>query len=60
MSCDSIILSRKGGEKEEMEEEKKVESRWMRLLGKEKREMRKTATIEKNTTQICRRYSSCK
>lgn len=39
---DSIILSRKGGEKAEMEEEKeKVESRWMRLLGKEKREMRK-------------------
>lgn len=61
MSCDSIILSRKGGEKAEMEEEKeKVESRWMRLLGKEKREMRKTATIKKNTTQICRRYSSCK
>ena len=42
VSCDSIILSRKGGEKAEMEEEKeKVESRWMRLLGKEKREMRK-------------------
>ena len=37
-----------------MEEEKeKVESRWIRLLGKEKREMRKTATIRKNTTQIC-------
>ena len=38
MSCDSIILSRKGGEKAEMEEEKeKVESRWKTPISSQRR-----------------------